>query len=399
MRVLKVTQVYDPFLDKGGPTIMVRTIARELAKRGHRVTVLTADLGFRAGEGRSAVPERNSWGWRAERDGVEAIYLRGRPWYHTLTVNPGVIRFCRQRLEAFDLVHIYGLYDLLGPTVAFFCRRRAIPYVVEPMGMFRPIDRSFRLKRLWHALLGKAYLHHASLLIATSELEYKELVADGFSEQRLLMRYNGVDLKEFRDLPPRGAFRKRWRIPPAEPLLLFLGRLIPRKGIDLLIPAFAEACPDRGILVIAGPEGQPGYLQALRRSTQTHHLENRVVFPGPLFGDLKKEVLSDADVFVLPSRYENFANAAAEAIACSTPVIVSNCCGISELVDQQVGLVIPLDKQALVEAIVKILNDKPLYKRFKDTCSQVANQIGWERLIEPMETHYQQLLARRNERH
>src|SRR5262249_13953572 len=138
MRILKVTQSYHPYLDKGGLAAKVPALARHLARRGHKVTVVTTHYEDPL---RTAV---------CMVEGVEGLYLRYVARYHDLTLNPGVIQFCRRRLHEFDLVHMYGLYDLLGPAVAHFCRRRDIPYVIEPMGMFRPIDRNLGLKRLWH---------------------------------------------------------------------------------------------------------------------------------------------------------------------------------------------------------------------------------------------------------
>src|SRR2546422_3630765 len=131
MRILKVTQAYYPFLDMGGPALKVRGLARSLVQRGHHVTVLTADLGLDQSLGLSASVEPNAWGWRSCQDGVEAIYLRTRARYRAMTLNPDVIRFSQVSLGDFDLVHIYGLYDLLGPAVASLSRRRDIPYVVE----------------------------------------------------------------------------------------------------------------------------------------------------------------------------------------------------------------------------------------------------------------------------
>ena len=134
-------------------------------KRGHHVTVLTAYRGPL--NGRLDWVEPSPWGWRAAYDGVEAIYLKSRLQYHKATLNPGVMDFCRKQLREYDIVHIYGLYDLLGPVVAYFCRLAGIPYVVEPMGMFRPIVQSIRLKRLYHQLLGIKLLSGAGVLVAT----------------------------------------------------------------------------------------------------------------------------------------------------------------------------------------------------------------------------------------
>ena len=113
----------------------------------------------------------------------------------------------------------------------------------------------------------------------------------------------------------RGGFRSKWGMSAEIPLILFLSRLIPRKGADLLIEAFAYACPDSGRLVIAGPEGEPGYRAQLEKCARDSGVVARVLFTGPLYGRKKVGFSQTADIFVLPSQYENFANVAAEAIA------------------------------------------------------------------------------------
>ena len=120
MRILKAVQAYYPFREMGGPIVKVRALARALTHRGHDVSVLTADLGLAGREDVGMRIERCRWGWRAEQDGVEAIYLPTLAHYRAMTFNPHVIGFCRSSLRAFDLVHFYGLYDLLGPAVSFF---------------------------------------------------------------------------------------------------------------------------------------------------------------------------------------------------------------------------------------------------------------------------------------
>ena len=387
MRILKVTQSYYPFQDRGGPSFKVRSVARMLAQLGNSVTVLTADLGFKASDIRAASVVRDSLVWRSDVEGVEAIYLTTRGRYRSLTVNPGVIRFCRARLKQFDIVHIYGLYDVLGPVVAWYCRRFKIPYFVEPLGMTRPIDRGFLLKKVWKKLVND-YLCMASRMIVTSELEKAELLADGFPADRLLLRYNGIDREEFRKLPPRGAFRERAGIRADERFIIFLGRLIPRKGADLLIEALPQMGCDKTKLVIAGPEGETGYLTFLRAKARALGVEHRVLFSGPLYEDDKKAAFVDADVFALPSRYENFGNAAAEAIACGTPAIVSDRCGIAPLIDQRAGLVTSYDSGAVARTLMDLLGNEALYQRLKAGCQDVANEISWDRLVEGMQDSY-----------
>ena len=399
MRVLKVVQSYYPFQEKGGTAVKVRALARGLAARGHDVTVLTADLGIKARlgaqNGCSFDAERCEWGWRSTMDGVEAIYLSSVGKYRALTLNPRVIRFCRASFDRFDLVHFYGLYDMLGPAVSRYSRQQSVPYLIEPMGMFRPIDRSFRLKALWHRCLGRSFWHYAERIIATSEMEQQELLEDGVAPEKLIVRYNGIETVQ--DLSASSVrFRERWGISRGEPLIVFLGRLIPRKGADTLIDAFARACPDFGRLVIAGPEGEREYRSYLERRATECGVRARVIFTGPLYDAEKKALLADADLFALPSRYENFANAAAESIAFGVPVIVTNSCGIRSLVEGQAGIVIDPDQTALARAIRDLIHDRALYARFQEGCRRVAQQLSWSRLSEQMEAHYNTMMAAPN---
>ena len=398
MRILMVVQSYFPFQDRGGPVVKVRALARGLAQRGNQVIVLTADLGLRRLNGSAANYQPCPWGWCAEENGVEAIYLSTLANYRALTVNPDVIGFCGKSLRHFDLVHFYGLYDLLGPAVSFFCRRQGIPYVIEPMGMYRPIDRSFRMKRVWHRSLGDSYWSHAAQIVATSEMEEQELLQDGVSAEKLVVRYNGIDRAASAAPATRGAFSAKWGIPPDEPLLLFLGRLIPRKGADILIDAFAQACPTEGRLVIAGPEGEPGYLAHLAQRARDARVESRVIFTGALYDDAKAAAMADADIFVLPSRYENFANSAAEAVASGVPVIITDACGIRSLIDGRAGLVIAPEQHRLAGAIHLLLSDRSLYQKLQAGCPGVAAQLGWDRLTEQMEGYYARALESGNGR-
>src|SRR3981189_3646811 len=195
MRILKVTQSYYPFLDKGGPTVKVRALARGIAAAGHQVTVLSADQGFDSATRKivNAIPSR--WGLEAQEDGVEAVYLRTRARYRALTWNPGISAFCRERLASYDVIHIYGLYDLIGPQVASACRRLPRPYVVEPMGMFQPIVRNIWLKRIYHTFLGGPMLRAASRLIATAEQERPALTTGGIPDRQIVVRPQEIYLR------------------------------------------------------------------------------------------------------------------------------------------------------------------------------------------------------------
>src|SRR5262245_43985746 len=211
MRVLSVTQSYAPFYEFGGPPVKVEALANGLAQRGHSVTVLSADWGFEHRRISDASSRRSPFGWMQEVKGVQSIYLPTWFRYRALSWNPAVGRYCRARLKQFDAVHIFGLYDLLGPSVARGCQKQRIPYLVEPIGMFVPIVRNIALKRAYHALWGRGMLSAAEAVVATSEQEADELAGGGISREKIVLRRNGLMIP--RELPARGTFRTKHGLP------------------------------------------------------------------------------------------------------------------------------------------------------------------------------------------
>lgn len=388
---MKVVQAYFPFQEKGGPVIKVRSIALGLAARGHFVTVLTANYGFPSSLAAKFSAEKCKWGWRAEEKGVATVYLRSWGHYRALTFNPAVVSFASGSVTDFDLTHIYGLYDLLGPVIGFFCRKREVPYVIEPMGMYRPIVRNLRMKRMYHRLLGNSLVRGANRLIATSEQEREEMIAGGIEPARIGVRRNGVQAPE--SFPAPGTFRRQWLIAPKAKVILYLGRLITKKNPDLLLEAFArwrrEASDgEDSVLVLAGPEEGNGYGIHLRSLAASAGIARSVLFTGPLYDDAKWAAYRDADVFVLPSQNENFGNSAAEAMACGTPVIVTDRCGIAPLVRQNAGLVVHHDSAAVANALELLLKDAGLAARLRARSAETAGSLSWDEPLSQMEALY-----------
>jgi len=399
MRILNVTETYAPFLEFGGPPVKVRALSEGLARRGHQVTVLTADWGLEkrfAGPEKKITAERSPFGWRREENGVQAIYVPTWLRYRAVSWNPAVKRYCRARLQNFDVVHIFGLYDLLGPAVATASRKRGLPYVLEPIGMFRPIVRNLWLKRMYHAVWGKRLLLEASAVMATSEQEIAELISGGVPGTLVALRRNGVEVPA--SWPAPGQFRKSQGILPEEKLVLFLGRLSTKKSPDLLLQAMAELfrhSPGIPIKVVfAGPD-QGGVRAELERMATALGVQTKVQILGPIFDEMKWAAYRDADVFVLPSQNENFGNTAAEAVAAGTPVIVTEQCGIAPLLADEAGLVIRHDKEALAKALERILGQEELRERLSAGCAAVTSRLGWEEPVRQMETLYAELASKR----
>src|SRR4029077_1024578 len=222
----------------------------------------------------------------------------------------------RAQLWRFDVAHIFGLYDFLGPAMAAACRRSGIPYVVEPIGMFVPIVRNFLLKRMYHLSLGRSMLRGSRAIMATSPQEVAELASSGLPAEKIVVRRNGVEVPDV--MPDRGMFRAAAGIPVDAKLILYLGRLSEKKSPDVLLQAFALLCnkkSDAELRLVFSVPDEAGMKQRLQRLAGELGVSARVEIPGAVFNESKWGAYRDADVFVLPSQNENFGNTAGEAVA------------------------------------------------------------------------------------
>ena len=400
MRILNVTQSYAPFFEFGGPPVKVRALAEGLARRGHQVSVLTTDWGLEQRfekTPKEAPASQGPYGRGLEIGGVAVVYLAKWLHYRAVSWNPGLRKYLRAELKNFDVAHIFGLYDLLGPGTAAECRKHGIPYVLEPIGMYLPIVRNLWLKRIYHRFLGREMVEGASLVVATAEQERRELVCGGIAKEKILLRRNGVDSPSV--LPERGSFREEFEIPANAKLVLFLGRLSEKKSPDLLLKAFAGATgsgPGRGRradLAFVGPD-ETGMKARLRKMAKSLGLGERVHFSDALEGEAKWQAYRDADIFVLPSQNENFGNTAAEAVAAGTPVIVTDQCGIAPLLEDVAGMVVKHDEKDLRGALARLLEDNGLRTKLKEGCKIAYHRLDWEEPLAEMEAAYRRLAAR-----
>jgi len=385
MRILKVTRCFYPAFEYGGPISVMLTLARSLIKKGHHVTVCSSNLLNPKEKMSQKTVIRNV-------DGIQVIYLNSWFNYHWEAFAPEIFSFCRKKLRGFDLIHIYGYRDFLSTVVCYYAQKWEIPYVLEPIGMLIPCIRSYAKKKIYDLFFGKKLVKEAQVIIATSESEKEELLNQRINEGKIFFRRNGINLSEFDPLPSKGAFREQLGLSKTELLILYLGRIAKIKNLDLLIKAFADLDLPQSRLIIVGPDDRDGSLNEILRLRRALGLKERVTLIGPLYGKERIQALVDADVLVLPSQSENFGNVAAEAVACGTPVVVTERCGIAPYIKDQVGLVVKPDKDEIRKAIYRILTNKELYKRFRKNTSWVKKEFSWEEPIRQMEELYKGII-------
>ena len=296
----------------------------------------------------------------------------------------------RSAIDGADVVHVLGYRDPVGTKAASAAFGSKVPYLLEPCGMLRPRVRSMRAKRAFDATLGRPVVDRAAAIIATSDLERREFVEDGVLDDRIRTRRNGITLSPGRS-ERSGSIRQRYGIPRDAVLVLALGRIARKKGLlDVIRAAFA--LPDTHVL-ITGPDANDGTASSLRRASSA--MRGRVhIDPGGLWGRDKLEAFGDADCFALPSQTENFANAAAEAAAAGLPVVVSDACGVAEVLDRGAHRVIGVgDVDALTAAIVELTRDDRFREAAASASTKLRELLDWSSLAEVQLEIYREVLS------
>lgn len=374
MRVLQVTPYYYPELQFGGPPQKIHALSRGLARLGWDVMVFTF----------------HSAG-RHKKDQVvyDQIAVQYLPWLgkgHWQT--PRHLQTLQTAIDEADLIHCYGLYNLLGPLAVWLGRRKDVPIVLEPLGMFTPRTRHIAIKQVYHYLFTNWMFQYAGRIIATSPTELEEL-KKAVPEQKLVLRLNGLNLEEYAQLPSPAGFRQQFGLSENERIILYIGRISPIKNLESLITAFAQINIPNTRLILVGPLLEPHYAKSLQTQITTHQLTQRVLLTGPLYGQDKLTALAAAELFVLPSLFESYGNAASEAIAAGLPVLVTKNCGLAPLIDGKAGLAVEATSQGLADGLNRLLQNPANFTQLR---AELLPQLSWETPLQQMVQIYQALI-------
>jgi glycosyltransferase involved in cell wall biosynthesis len=324
MNILYVNIGFMPANTWGGPAKVVYQNGMELTRRGHHVTVCASNLmnkKTRIGPGSFAVQEA-------------------------------------------DIVHVNGIRNMLSMQAIRFASRLAKPLVIQAHGTAQRIVSSTHLKWVYDSIFMKRILNEADALIALQEKEVEQIVAAGGNPDSIHIVPNGIDSSNCGGQSYGERFRMFYGIPANRRIILFLGRINLKKGVDLLVEAFARIPVDERRtfqLVIAGPDD--GHLHEVQSLIARHQLEDQVLYTGFLAGGAVWDALASADLFVLPCRTDTFPMALLEACCSGTPILVTNTCEIADILSGKAALSVPLDVDAIAVGMRRILADEELQAR------------------------------------
>jgi glycosyltransferase involved in cell wall biosynthesis len=312
-------------------------------------------------------------------------------------------RWLRANLRGYDLLHTNALFSFAPAAAASAARANRVPYIVRPLGVLNQWglrNRRRLFKTISFRLIEQRVLRGAAAIHCTSRDEAADVAKLGFGDKTVVLPL-GVDLRPFQALPSAERFLASYPHLRGKQLLLFLSRINSKKGIDLLLPAFAQIAGKQTEthLVIAGDEGADasGHLAAMQQLARTLGIADKVTWTGHLDGEARLACLSAASVFVLPSYSENFGIALLEAMACGLPCIASDQVALAADEPEAVR-VIPCDSAALSSALERLLSDPGLRSQCGEKARVTALQsYSMEAMGRALQNLYQRLISRPRE--
>jgi glycosyltransferase involved in cell wall biosynthesis len=426
MRILQIVPSIS--LIYGGPSQMVLGLAPALASQGIEVTVLTTNSNGDTGQEPLDVPLNIT----IEQEGYKIVYFRCSP-FRRYKFSLDLLKWLNNHSQEFDVAHIHALFSPVSSAAAWVCRQKNLPYILRPLGTLDPADlrKKKQLKKLYVAMIERANLAGAAAVHFTSEQEAKVSERFGIPTRDLVIplgvRHNtnstdarmnlmsllmhpgfqfmnadaqndssaypefqsmNADIKNHSSVYPRSNSC-------GAPILLFMSRIDPKKGLNLLIPALEKLLTE-GLqfhFVLAGTNPQdPGYEEKIRLQIEASPLRSHATITGFVTGEIKAALLQAADIFVLPSYYENFGIAVAEAMVAGTPVIISDQVHIwQEVQDSESGWVGATDVEVLTNLIKYALeHPEECQRRGLNAQKYALTHYSWNAIARQMIAAYQE---------
>ncbi len=386
MRILFVV----PYLGAkyGGIAKVVRELSQAVRRAGATADIITTDAD---GDRRRAVPRR-AW---LEEDGCRVMYF---PCWHRrdFILSPALAQWFWRHGRDYDLVHTHSIFAPLIAAVQLGCRRLGLPYVTTPHGMLEPWALAYKAwkKRVYYEWIERPGLRGARLIQATASREAEHISALDLGAPVELIP-NGLRREEFEALPDREAFYAVHPTLRGKRLILFFGRIDPKKGLDLLAPAFARVHakhPETHLLVVG--QDNVGFLPRARQFFIDAGCLEAVTFAGWMSGPPLYAMLRSVELHVAPSYSEGFSMGILMCLAAGAPTIMTAGCNFPEAGVADAARIVDASTKALAEALDALLSD-PAAARAMGARARafILDHYTWDRVAQKLLTAYERILA------
>jgi glycosyltransferase involved in cell wall biosynthesis len=372
LKILHLIPYFIRATKTGGPALQLAGLAESMQMLGQEVVIVTStgnmnediDLVFTGDI------------YETSEHGLHTIYLRRKdhllpPSYYYA---PALGRWLKDNINRFDIVVIHGTWTYFSLIGARICQKANKPYLFFVHGSFDPWALKYRrIKKLpyWH-FIEKFNFKRANGVIVLSQDEVEQVRAMGIEKPAFLAR-NGLLFPVQRVDDPGNLLACQWPALGNHPFVCFMSRLHPKKGLEVLLEAWSRVYPNypEWRLVIAGPD-EEGYLEILQSLIQKLGLDESVLFPGLVGGDVKAAFLQRASLFVLTSFSEGVPGAVTQAIAYGVPVLITPGCHLPEVADAQAGLVVEADVESVTSGLGRLLVDGNLRRQMGKNAERLA---------------------------
>jgi glycosyltransferase involved in cell wall biosynthesis len=385
MKILIVTPAVGPVY--GGPSKIVTELAQAVGNIGINVDMVTTNAN---GSTKLDVP-LDVW--------IQEKFYRIKYFTYwdisEYKISLSMTNWLFRHVADYDIVHTCAIFSYPVLPAHWACQWHKIPYIMTPHGMLEPWAMSYKggKKRLYYTLFEKPALQKAKAIQITASPEADGVKSLGIKTPVVFVP-NGIHRQDFERLPSPEKFYQEFPDTRNKALILFLGRIDPKKGIDLLAPAFAKVHHQfpQTHLVVAGPDNI-GFLPTAESYFAQAGCLDAVTFTGMLAGSLKYAALAAASVYVAPSYSEGFSMSVLEGMASGLPCIITTGCNFPEASAAQAAHVVKIDADEIADAMIECLSNPQQAKEMGARARQlIIEKYTWERIADNMTKVYEAIL-------
>jgi glycosyltransferase involved in cell wall biosynthesis len=378
MKILQLISYFNPRF--GGDINVCTNLSKELAKQNHEVTIITTDFHFDL-----------QYASMLRGEGITVIPFPCVAHLGLFLYTPSLETWLEKNLGNYDIIHLHNYRSYQNILVHKFSKRHRILYILQAHGTVIDYFEKKYLKKFYDFVWGYKILNGASKFIAVTKSEKDQYIKIGLPADKIEIIPNGIDVFKFDKHLIHGNFRKKYGIAPNEKIILYLGRLHKRKGIDFLVDGFSILSDqNKNVkLIIVGPND--GFLNVLKNQVKKLKIEDSVFFTDAVSENEKFEAFIESDLLVYPAIHEIFGLVPFEAIMSGLPVIVCDDCGCGEIIKEaDCGYLVKFgDTKNLKETMIFALeNDENNKKLIENGKRYFEKNLKWQNVGKKVETLY-----------